>query len=115
MEKVVKVGDKEVKLKSTASLTYKYHRFFGRDLIKDIVKLQEKLDARMSKNEQFEALDLQMFSELAWTMAKTADDSIPNIEEWLDQFETFDIMKILPEVMQLLADNMRQEQPQKNV
>lgn len=115
MEKVIKVGDREVGLKSTASLIYKYHRFFGRDLIKDIIKLQDKLNARMSKEEQFESLDLQMFSELAWTMAKTYDDKIPNIEEWLDQFETFDIMKILPEVMQLLADNMRAEMTPKNV
>lgn len=115
MEKVIKIGDKEIKFKSTAGTLLRYRNSFGRDLLKDLVKLQEKLKNKKTQAEQFMAIDLQMFSEIAWVMAKTADDSIPNIEKWLDQFDTFDIMQILPQLFDLIQNNLKQEQAPKNV
>lgn len=115
MEKVIKIGEKEIKFKSTAGTLLRYRNNFGRDFLKDLVKLQEKLKNKRTQAEQFMAMDLQMFSEIAWVMAKTADDSIPNIEKWLDQFDTFDIMQILPQLFDLIQNNLKQEQAPKNV
>ena len=115
MDKVIKIGDKEVKFKSTAGTLLRYRNNFGRDFLKDLVKLQEKLKNKKTQAKQFMAIDLQMFSEIAWVMAKTADDSIPNIEKWLDQFDTFDIMQILPQLFDLIQNNLKQEQAPKNV
>lgn len=108
MEKVLKIGDKEIKMKSTAGTMMRYRNNFNRDFIKDLVKLQGKLNDKIEKGQEFEAIDLDIFEKIAWCMAKTADNSIPDIENWLDEFETFDIMQVLPEIMNLLVSNMEQ-------
>lgn len=108
MEKIISIGNKEVKLKSTAGTMMRYRNNFNRDFIKDLIKLQGKLKERVESGEQFEAVDLDIFEKIAWCMAKTADDNTPGIETWLDQFETFDIMQVLPQIMELLVANMEQ-------
>lgn len=108
MEKVLNIGGKEIKMKSTAGTMMRYRNNFNRDFIKDLVKLQGKLGDKLEKGEEFEALDLDLFEKIAWCMAKTADNSIPDIEHWLDEFDTFDIMQVLPELMNLLVANMEQ-------
>ena len=43
-----------------------------------------------------------MFENIAYVMAKHADDSIPNsLDEWLDKFNGFSIYQILPEIIKL--------------
>ena len=108
MEKVLNIGGKEIKMKSTAGTMNRYRNAFNRDFIKDLVKLQQKLSQKLDNGTDFEAIDLELFERLAWTMAKTADDEIPDIEHWLDEFETFDIMQALPEIMSLLTANLEQ-------
>ena len=108
MEKVLKIGKKEIKLKSTAGTMMRYRNNFNRDFIKDLVNLQGKLNDKVEKGKEFEAVDLDIFEKIAWCMAKTADDNVPNIEKWLDEFETFDIMQVLPEIMSLIVGNMEQ-------
>lgn len=108
MEKVLNIGGKEIKMKSTAGTMMRYRNNFNRDFIKDLVKLQTKLTDKLETGQEFEALDLDLFEKIAWCMAKTADNSIPDIEHWLDEFDTFDIMQVLPELMNLLVANMEQ-------
>lgn len=108
MEKVLNIGGKQIKMKSTAGTMMRYRNNFNRDFIKDLVALQSRLTDKIEKGHEFEALDLDIFEKIAWCMAKTSDDSIPDIEHWLDEFDTFDIMQILPELMNLLVSNMEQ-------
>lgn len=108
MEKTLNISGKEIKLKSTAGTMMRYRNNFNRDFLKDLINLQEKLKERAENGTQFQAVDLDIFEKIAWCMAKTADDSIPQIENWLDQFETFDIMQVLPQIMELLVGNMEQ-------
>lgn len=108
MEKIISVGGKDIKLKSTAGTMMRYRNNFNRDFIKDLIKLQQKLGDKIDTGIEFDALDLDMFEKIAWCMAKTADDNIPDIEHWLDEFETFDIMQVLPQIMELLTANMSQ-------
>ena len=113
MEKVLTINNKEIRMKSTAGTLMRYRNNFGRDLIKDMLRLQNKLKDVQEQGKQFEIMELDMFEKIAWCMAKTADNTIPDIEHWLDNFETFDIMKVLPEIMQLLVDNLKQENESK--
>lgn len=106
MEKTLQIGNKETRLKSTAGTMLRYRNNFSRDFIKDLIDLQRKLQENTSG--EIEAVDLDIFEKITWCMAKTADDTIPDIEKWLDQFETFDIMQALPEIMELLVSNMEQ-------
>ena len=115
MEKIIIIDNREVKFKSTAGTLMRYRNNFGRDLIKDIVALEKKFKTVKSGMAQFEIIELDMFEKIAWAMAKTANDNIPDIEHWLDDFNSFSIMKILPEIMELLIGNLRQENEKKRM
>ena len=114
IEKVLNISGHEVKLKSTAGTLRHYRNNFGRDMLKDVAHLQDKMQKVKTAEEQFEVIDLGIFENIAWSMAKTANPNIKPIDEWLDDFDTFAITKILPEIMTLLADNMQTETQTKN-
>jgi hypothetical protein len=113
MEKVINIDGKDIRFKSTAGTLMRYRMNFGRDLIKDIAKLEKRYKAVENGEDEFEIYDLEMFEKIAWSMAKTADNNIKNIENWLDDFESFSIMVVLPEIMDLLIANLKQEQDSK--
>lgn len=49
-----------------------------------------------------------MFENIAFIMAKHADPSIPDTpEEWLDEFNTFSIYHILPQLIELWGLNVK--------
>lgn len=114
IEKVVNIDGNQLRLKSTAGTLRHYRNYFGRDLIKDVAKLQSKMKKVKNKDDQFDMVDLGMFEEIAWCMAKTAEPNIKPIDSWLDDFETFSIYKILPNIMDLLSANLKAEEETKN-
>lgn len=115
MEKIINVSGKDVKFKSSASTLYIYQMQFKSDLLIDMKKLQGKLAKVKTEEEQFESIDLMLFAKIAWTMAKTADSSIPLIEQWLDEFEIFSIYEILPQLSDLLLESFKSVNEKKNI
>lgn len=105
MERTILIGDKEVKMKSTGSLIWIYRTNFKSDLLKDLISMQKELD---KGKDDISNINMELFEKVAWSMAKSADPTIPEIEKWLDQFGMFDIMIALPEIMSLISDNMEQ-------
>lgn len=98
MEKVIKIDGREVKFKASAATIRLYRQNTGRDMLLDINKLQES--AGSGNGLSAEALNL--FEDIAYTMAKQADDSIPDsADEWLDDFEMFSIYLVLPQIIEL--------------
>lgn len=104
MEKMIKIGDREVALRTTGATLLRYKMQFGKDLLTELIKLD---DAYQNGELQVEKLDFEMFFNILWVMAKTATPEIKPPIEWLDEFEDFPIMEILPEVMILLTNLMR--------
>jgi len=51
-------------------------------------------------------LDMEVFYNICWTLAKTADNSISEPLEWLDTFEVFPLMEILPELQELMMSSL---------
>lgn len=107
MEKIINISGKEVKLASTAGTLHRYRMQFKRDLTKDILLLENTFKDIKTNNADFTAIDLELFENIAWSLAKTADSSIKPIDEWLDQFETFDIYRVLPVIMEMLQANFQ--------
>ena len=110
MEKLIKIGDREVGFKATASTTKRYRNKFNRDLFKDIQSLVPKMGT-----ETMEANDLEMFMNISYIMAWQYDNTIPeDPDDWLDQFEMFDIYMVLPQIVELWGMNMEEmEEPKK--
>lgn len=112
MEKTIILSNgKEIPMKASALIPRIYRSKFNRDLIVDMQKLSnsynEVLKSQLTDDEknqkQFEALDLTIFENVAWCLAKNADKSIEDSpEEWLDNMEgMFSIIEILPSIMEL--------------
>lgn len=101
MEKILNIDGRQVKFKSTGAFLLKYKAQFHRDALKDIYKIQGAL-GKDNEIANIEALDLEVFYDLVWTLAKTADPNIDPPMEWLDTFGTFPLMDIIPEIIDLI-------------
>ncbi len=104
MEKQIYIGGKEVALKTTGATLLRYKIQFGKDLLIELMKLEKCYDGQSFNPEQ---LDIELFYNITWLMAKTADSSLKPPVEWLDEFDSFPVLEILPEVMEMLAALMR--------
>jgi hypothetical protein len=108
LEKTVKIGDTDVKFRSSASVPRLYRIKFGRDIFKDLSKLEKSYKEKAGEDgSSMEIEDLEIFENVAYIMAFHADPTIPKtIDEWLDQFEMFSIYQVLPQILELWGDNL---------
>ena len=108
IEKTVKIGGADVRFRSSASVPRLYRIKFGRDIFKDLAKLEQSFREKGNENaSMMEIEDLEIFENVAYIMAWHADPTIPGtIDEWLEQFEMFSIYEILPEILELWGTNL---------
>lgn len=102
MEKILTIDGRQVKFKSTGAFLLKYKAQFGRDALQDILRLQNAINTKTNEIKDLSALDFEVFYNLIWTLAKTADPSIPPPMEWLDSFSEFPLIDIIPEVVDMI-------------
>lgn len=114
MEKTLTIDGKKVTFKSTAGTLRRYRNQFGRDFFADIVKmmpLMQLYESGIDTNELdysiLKQLDFSVFENIMWALAKTADKSIPDPDEWFDSFDEFPIMEILPEIQDLITSSIQ--------
>ena len=100
MEKTIKIADKLVALKTTGATLLRYKEQFGKDLLTEILKLEEACKDGMVKVDK---LDFELFLNILWIMAKTAVPEIKPLIEWLDDFDEFPILEILPKVIEMIS------------
>lgn len=122
MKKDIEINGITCHFKSSAAIPRIYRIKFRRDIFVDMAKIQKNLDANeklknemreqaKKKGEQFDETQfesqipidsLEMFENIAYLMHKHGDSSQPdNIDDWLDQFETFNIYEILPSIVEM--------------
>ena len=105
MEKTLTIDGRQVAFKSTGAFMLRYKAQFGRDAVQDLFKLQQAIDAD-GQIADVSALDLEVFYNLVWTLAKTADPTIPPPLEWLDTFGEFPLIDIIPEVVDMMFSSL---------
>lgn len=125
MDKIIKIDGKEVGFRATALTPRLYRHKIGRDIIRDLNKLKRAYEKAVALPEtatdeeredaQLSSIDLEIFENVSFIMARQYDTSLPNTpEEWLDGFKTFSIYEILPSVLELWAMNeMQTAKPKK--
>lgn len=113
MERTIKVGGAELRMRASALIPRLYRFRFGRDLIKDMTQLEKAYKKAMSLKEdatddekqgaELGVLDLTIFENVAWAMAKNADPNVPNDpDEWLDTIDgVFSVYEVLPQILDL--------------
>lgn len=100
MEKIINIDGRDVKLKSTGAFLLRYKEFFFRDALADVMRLSEISMDNLSK------FDVEIFYNLVWVLAKTADPNIAEINKWLDEFESFPILEVITEVIPLISNSL---------
>ena len=95
LKTTIEIDGKPVVFKASAAIPRIYRIKFRRDIYKDLRLLEKSV----GENEN-----------IAYIMAKHADSSIPDSpEEWLDEFSTFSIYQILPQLIELWGLNTEVE------
>ena len=129
MEKVIKIGEHEVKLNNNVAWTMEYRDQFGKDIIPALMPVLASMiegissviaEAGADKIEieslataiEGRSMDilLPMFQvefvdtiiNVTWAMAKAADENIEPPKRWVRQFETFPLDVIVPSVYELI-------------
>lgn len=97
--------------KASAAVPRLYRIKFGRDIYKDLRQLEKSVGENDEDNSNLDLFSLEMFEDLAWLMARHADPAnVPDSpEEFLDQFNTFSIYQILPQLIELWGLNVQTE------
>jgi hypothetical protein len=109
MEKTLTIDGKEVRFKSTAATPLRYKAQFGKDFFSELLKMNKLGKLNLNEKDDDEAiqsLDFDVFYNIVWSLAKTADKSIPDPLNWYDEFESFPLMEIIPELQELITSSI---------
>ena len=129
MEKIINIEDVDLKLNNQAAWTMEYKDQVGKDIVPvlmplvsamveglasvisetDMTNLTAKQISEAFQGRSMEIL-LPMFQvefvdiiiNVTWSLAKCADETIPEPKRWIRQFETFPLDVIVPEVYELV-------------
>ena len=133
MEKIIKIGDKEVKLNNDMGWTLEYKEQFGTDILPKLMPLVagavETLAAIIGESRdgdltvqsiaesvegrtldlllpfiQVEFVDLVLY--VLWAMAKNADGTIEPPKRWLKQFDSCPLDEVVPELYKFALKGM---------
>jgi hypothetical protein len=104
----VEIDGKQVPFKASAAIPRIYRLKFQRDIYKDLSALEKSINQANPDDSNLDLFSLEMFENIAFVMAKHADPSIPDTpEEWLDEFNTFSIYQVLPQLIELWGLNVK--------
>lgn len=108
--KTIDVDGKPVTFRASAAIPRLYRNRFHRDIYRDLSELQKGIDDSDAEYSSLDTFSLELFENIAWLMAKHADKTVPDSpEEWLDEFGTFSIYEILPQIIELWGLNVEQQ------
>ena len=94
--------------RASAAIPRIYRLRFRRDIYKDLRALEKAVGENSENESGLDLFSLEMFENIAYIMAKHADASIPDtVEDWLDEFNTFSIYQVLPELIELWGMNIQ--------
>lgn len=130
MEKIIKIGDKDVRLNNNIGWTMDYRDQFGKDILPVImpfitvmiesissVLADAELNGEITSQTIGEALSGRSFDvvlplyqaefnelviNVIWAMAKNANENIEPPRKWIRQFDSFYLDEILPELVELV-------------
>ena len=107
--KKIRIDERDVVFKASAAIPRIYRLKFQRDIYKDLSDLQKAVDSSRAEESNLDLFSLELFENIAYIMAKHADPTtVPDSpEEWLDEFSTFSIYQVLPQIIELWGLNVR--------
>lgn len=90
MKKTITIGDKEIQLKTNGLTPLLYKNEFHRDFFLDYANLIDKGN-----------MDLEYILNLAWLYARTADETVPDRDTWLESFDDFPAVDVMEDIIEI--------------
>ena len=118
IKKIITIEGIEVPFKASAAVPRLYSLNFRRDIYKDFSTLKTEVTEGDENKSEIGIESLEVFENIAYIMAKHADpENVPdNPDEFLEQFNTFSIYEILPQLIELWGLNTTtQVESKKNI
>ena len=107
IQKNITIDGIDVPFKASAAVPRLYRLKFRRDIYQDFAALQKSVGENTEESSALDIESLEVFENIAYIMAKHADAAIPaSPDEWLEQFNTFSIYEILPQLIDLWGLNV---------
>lgn len=110
MEKTVYIDGKAIRFKSTGATPLRYKAQFHKDFFVEILKLNSLKKLQVGedlKPEDIQHVDFDVLYNIAWVLAKTANDKIPEPFTWLDGFSQFPLMDIMVQIQDLISASLQ--------
>ena len=118
IQKNITIDGIDVPFKASAAVPRLYRLKFRRDIYQDFVALQKSVGENTEESSALDIESLEVFENIAYIMAKHADpENVPdNPDDFLEQFNTFSIYEILPQLIDLWGLNVEtQVKSKKNI
>lgn len=107
IRKDIEIDGRMVPFRASAAIPRLYRAQFRRDIFKDLRALEKGISEGRGDAAPLDTFSLEVFENVAYTMAKHADPKIPDdVGEWLDGFNTFSIYQVLPQLIELWGMNV---------
>ena len=118
IQKNITIDGIDVPFKASAAVPRLYRLKFRRDIYQDFAALQKSVGENTEESSALDIESLEVFENIAYIMAKhayiMAKPASP--DEWLEQFNTFSIYEILPQLIDLWGLNVEtQVKSKKNI
>ena len=109
LTKTIEIDGQQVTFRASAAIPRIYRNKFHRDIYRDLSALQKSIDEENPEASMLDSFSLEVFEDISYIMAKHANPvGVPDTaDEWLDQFGTFSIYQVLPEIIALWGLNVQ--------
>ena len=118
IQKTITTDGIDVPFKASAAVPRLYRLKFRRDIYQDFAALQKSVGENTEESSALDIESLEVFENIAYIMAKhAAPENVPdNPDDFLEQFNTFSIYEILPQLIDLWGLNVEtQVKSKKNI
>ena len=118
IQKNITIDGIDVPFKASAAVPRLDRLKFRRDIYQDFAALQKSAGENTEESSALDIESLEVFENIAYIMAKhAAPENVPdNPDDFLEQFNTFSIYEILPQLIDLWGLNVEtQIQSKKNI
>ena len=108
IQKNITIDGIDVPFKASAAVPRLYRLKFRRDIYQDFAALQKSVGENTEESSALDIESLEVFENIAYIMAKhAAPENVPdNPDDFLEQFNTFSIYEILPQLIDLWGLNV---------
>jgi hypothetical protein len=115
MQKKIEIDGKVVPLVSSAASPIIYRNAFKRDFFDDFgIVMEMALDSTKKKKADRAADAIKMFSggrvslliNFVWVYARNADQNLPDLDTWLEQYDEFPIFDFIEDVIDLMQQSL---------